>query len=70
MKVGIGLPNQVRGARPAVIPGWAAQAEEAGFSTLATVGRMAYPGVMDTVALAFTSTSGTASRSAAAPAQP
>jgi alkanesulfonate monooxygenase SsuD/methylene tetrahydromethanopterin reductase-like flavin-dependent oxidoreductase (luciferase family) len=52
MKIGIGLPNQVRDVRPAVIPGWAAQAEDAGFSTLGTVGRIAYPGVMDTVTLA------------------
>lgn len=44
MKVGIGLPNQVRGVQPMVIPGWAAQAEEAGFSTLGSVGRVAYPG--------------------------
>jgi alkanesulfonate monooxygenase SsuD/methylene tetrahydromethanopterin reductase-like flavin-dependent oxidoreductase (luciferase family) len=52
MKIGIGLPNQVRDVRPRVIPEWAAAAEEAGFSTLGTVGRVAYPGVMDTVALA------------------
>jgi alkanesulfonate monooxygenase SsuD/methylene tetrahydromethanopterin reductase-like flavin-dependent oxidoreductase (luciferase family) len=52
VKIGIGIPNQVRDVRPAVIPQWAARAEEAGFSTLGTVGRTAYPGVMDTVALA------------------
>lgn len=52
MKIGIGLPNQVRNVRASVIPTWAAQAEQAGFSTLGTVGRVAYPGVMDTVALA------------------
>ncbi|GAA4527332.1 LLM class flavin-dependent oxidoreductase [Amycolatopsis samaneae] len=52
MKIGIGLPNQVRDVRPTVIPEWASRAEEAGFSTLGTVGRIAYPGVMDTVALA------------------
>jgi alkanesulfonate monooxygenase SsuD/methylene tetrahydromethanopterin reductase-like flavin-dependent oxidoreductase (luciferase family) len=52
VKIGIGLPNQVRDVRPRVIPEWAAAAEEAGFSTLGTVGRVAYPGVMDTVALA------------------
>jgi alkanesulfonate monooxygenase SsuD/methylene tetrahydromethanopterin reductase-like flavin-dependent oxidoreductase (luciferase family) len=52
MKIGIGLPNQVRGTRPTVIPDWASRAEQAGFSTLGTVGRIAYPGVMDTVALA------------------
>lgn len=52
MKIGIGLPNQVRDVNPAVIPAWAARAEEAGFSSLGTLGRIAYPGVMDTVALA------------------
>jgi alkanesulfonate monooxygenase SsuD/methylene tetrahydromethanopterin reductase-like flavin-dependent oxidoreductase (luciferase family) len=52
MKIGIGLPNQVRDVRPTIIPEWAALAEEAGFSTLGTVGRVAYPGVMDTVTLA------------------
>ncbi|HEX3590449.1 MAG TPA: LLM class flavin-dependent oxidoreductase [Pseudonocardiaceae bacterium] len=52
MKIGVGLPNQVRNVRASVIPAWAAQAEQAGFSTLGTVGRIAYPGVMDTVALA------------------
>jgi alkanesulfonate monooxygenase SsuD/methylene tetrahydromethanopterin reductase-like flavin-dependent oxidoreductase (luciferase family) len=52
VRIGIGLPNQVRGAEPAIIPSWAAAAERAGFGTLATIGRIAYPGVMDTVALA------------------
>ncbi|WP_436852145.1 LLM class flavin-dependent oxidoreductase [Nocardiopsis dassonvillei] len=35
-----------------MIPAWARRAEEAGFATLGTTGRVAYPGVMDTVALA------------------
>ena len=52
MRIGIGLPNQVRDVRPAVIPEWALLAEQAGFSSLSTVGRIAYPGVADTVALA------------------
>ncbi|WP_405163114.1 LLM class flavin-dependent oxidoreductase [Nocardia sp. NBC_01499] len=52
MQVGIGLPNQVRNLTASIIPRWAARAEEAGFSTLATTGRFAYPGVSDTVALA------------------
>jgi alkanesulfonate monooxygenase SsuD/methylene tetrahydromethanopterin reductase-like flavin-dependent oxidoreductase (luciferase family) len=52
VKIGIGLPNQVRDVDPSIIPQWAAKAEEAGFSTVGTVGRYAYPGVMDTVALA------------------
>jgi alkanesulfonate monooxygenase SsuD/methylene tetrahydromethanopterin reductase-like flavin-dependent oxidoreductase (luciferase family) len=52
VKIGIGLPNQVRNMNPAIIPAWAKRAEDAGFSTLGTVGRLAYPGVNDTVALA------------------
>ncbi|HEY6493935.1 MAG TPA: LLM class flavin-dependent oxidoreductase [Trebonia sp.] len=74
MKIGIGLPNQVRDVRPTVIPGWAAAAEVAGFSTLGTVGRVAYPGVMDTVALAAaagaTSTIGLLSNILVAPVWP
>lgn len=52
VRIGIGLPNQVREVDPTVIPRWAVVAEEAGFSTLGTVGRQAYPSVADTVALA------------------
>lgn len=52
MRIGIGLPNQVRDVNTSIIPRWAARAEEAGFSTLASTGRYAYPGVSDTVALA------------------
>ncbi|MFD2421753.1 LLM class flavin-dependent oxidoreductase [Amycolatopsis pigmentata] len=52
MKIGIGLPNQVRNVRPSVIPAWAREADDAGFASLGTVGRNAYPGVADTVALA------------------
>ncbi|GAA5168434.1 MULTISPECIES: hypothetical protein [Amycolatopsis] len=50
MKIGITLPNLVGGTRE--IPGWAATAEEAGFASLGTAGRFAYPAVSDTVALA------------------
>jgi alkanesulfonate monooxygenase SsuD/methylene tetrahydromethanopterin reductase-like flavin-dependent oxidoreductase (luciferase family) len=52
MQIGIGLPNQIRDVRGPVIPEWAVQAESAGFSALATIGRLAYPGITDTVALA------------------
>lgn len=52
MKIGTGLPNQVRDMRPSVIPAWAELAEDEGFELLSTVGRHAYPGVSDTVALA------------------
>jgi alkanesulfonate monooxygenase SsuD/methylene tetrahydromethanopterin reductase-like flavin-dependent oxidoreductase (luciferase family) len=74
MKIGIGLPNQVRDVRPTVLPEWAAKAETAGFSTLGTVGRFAYPGVSDTVALAAaagaTSTIGLLSHVLLAPVWP
>jgi len=74
MKIGIGLPNQVRNVNPVVIPEWAAKSERAGFSTLGTVGRIAYPGVMDTVALAAaagaTSTIGLLSNVLLAPVWP
>ncbi|GAA0450504.1 luciferase [Paractinoplanes deccanensis] len=52
MKIGIGLPNHVRDVDASIIPSYAARAERAGFATLGTIGRIAYPGVMDTVALA------------------
>ena len=52
MKIGIGIPNQVRNMRPDVVPAWARLAEESGFASLTTVGRQAYPGMSDTVALA------------------
>jgi alkanesulfonate monooxygenase SsuD/methylene tetrahydromethanopterin reductase-like flavin-dependent oxidoreductase (luciferase family) len=74
VKIGIGLPNQVRNVRGAVIPQWASLAETAGFSTLGTVGRVAYPGVADTVTLAAaagaTSTIGLFSNVLIAPAWP
>jgi alkanesulfonate monooxygenase SsuD/methylene tetrahydromethanopterin reductase-like flavin-dependent oxidoreductase (luciferase family) len=52
MRIGTGLPNQIRDLRPDVLPAWAASAEQEGFELLTTVGRYAYPGVSDTVALA------------------
>lgn len=52
MKFGMGLPNQIRNVDPAIIPDWATRTEKAGFCTLASAGRFAYPGLADTVALA------------------
>jgi hypothetical protein len=52
VKIGIGIPNQIRDVNARVLPDWAVRAEDAGFFTLGTVGRIAFPGVMDTVALA------------------
>ena len=44
MDIGIGLPNTVPGATGSLLLDWARRAEAAGFSTLATIGRIAYPG--------------------------
>ncbi len=41
--IGIGLPNSVRGTEGSVFVDWAKRAEERGFSSLATIGRVAYP---------------------------
>jgi alkanesulfonate monooxygenase SsuD/methylene tetrahydromethanopterin reductase-like flavin-dependent oxidoreductase (luciferase family) len=41
--IGIGLPNAVLGAEGSVFVPWARRAEERGFSSLATIGRVAYP---------------------------
>jgi hypothetical protein len=74
MQIGIGLPNQIREVDAAILPGWAAQAEKADFASLATIGRITYPGVMDTIALAVaaasTTTIGLISAIAVGPAYP
>jgi alkanesulfonate monooxygenase SsuD/methylene tetrahydromethanopterin reductase-like flavin-dependent oxidoreductase (luciferase family) len=43
MKIGIGLPNPVPGVEGKVLVEWARRSEEAGFSSLATIDRVAYP---------------------------
>jgi alkanesulfonate monooxygenase SsuD/methylene tetrahydromethanopterin reductase-like flavin-dependent oxidoreductase (luciferase family) len=43
MRVGIGLPNPVPGCPGDLLPRWAVAAEEHGFSTLATIDRIAFP---------------------------
>jgi alkanesulfonate monooxygenase SsuD/methylene tetrahydromethanopterin reductase-like flavin-dependent oxidoreductase (luciferase family) len=50
--VGIGLPNAVRGVDRAGIVEWAARAERAGFSSLGTIDRLAYPNFEPLTALA------------------
>ena len=52
MKVGIGLPNAVRGVDRAGIVDWAQRAEAAGFSSLGTIDRIAYPNYESLIALA------------------
>ncbi len=44
MEIGIGIPNTVAGATGAQLLEWARRADAAGFSTLATIGAVSYPG--------------------------
>src|SRR4051812_44157410 len=52
MDVGIGLPNAVRGVDRSGIVDWARRAEEAGFSSLGTIDRIAYPNFESLISLA------------------
>ena len=52
MDIGIGLPNAVRGVDARGIVDWARRAEEAGFSSLGTIDRIAYPNYESLIALA------------------
>jgi alkanesulfonate monooxygenase SsuD/methylene tetrahydromethanopterin reductase-like flavin-dependent oxidoreductase (luciferase family) len=52
MDVGIGLPNTVPGTDGKTLVEWAARAEQAGFSTLGTIGRLVYPNYEELIALA------------------
>jgi probable F420-dependent oxidoreductase len=52
MDIGIGLPSAVRGVDAAAIPEWARRAEAAGFSSLSTIGRVAYPNYEELTVLA------------------
>lgn len=51
MDIGIGLPNTVPGTDGGTLIEWARNAEEAGFSTLGTIGRIVYPTYEELVAL-------------------
>ena len=44
MEVGVGLPNAVQGTTGPQLLEWARRAEDAGFSTLASIGAVSYPG--------------------------
>jgi alkanesulfonate monooxygenase SsuD/methylene tetrahydromethanopterin reductase-like flavin-dependent oxidoreductase (luciferase family) len=48
---GIGLPNAVPDTSAPVITEWARQAEQGGFSTLGTIGRLVYPSYDELIAL-------------------
>ena len=52
MKVGIGLPNAVRGVQREGIVDWSHRAEQAGFASLGTIDRIAYPSYEPLVSLA------------------
>lgn len=52
MKIGIGLPNTMPGTPGRLLIEWSGRAEERGFSTLATIDRIAYPSFESLVALA------------------
>lgn len=52
MDVGIGLPSAVPGIEGSVLTAWATRAEQAGFSTLGTIGRLVYDSYEELVALA------------------
>jgi alkanesulfonate monooxygenase SsuD/methylene tetrahydromethanopterin reductase-like flavin-dependent oxidoreductase (luciferase family) len=50
--IGIGIPNSVRDTRGPQLLEWARRAEAAGFSSLATIGRVAYPNYEELTVLA------------------
>jgi alkanesulfonate monooxygenase SsuD/methylene tetrahydromethanopterin reductase-like flavin-dependent oxidoreductase (luciferase family) len=52
VNVGVGLPNPVPGTAGRTLIAWARRAEERGFSTLATIDRIAYPSYESLTALA------------------
>ena len=52
MQIGIGLPNPIPGTPGRVLIEWARRAETRGFSTLATIDRIAFPGYESLVTLA------------------
>ncbi len=43
MEIGIGIPNSVRGTTGAQLLEWSRRAEDAGFSSLASIGAVSYP---------------------------
>lgn len=52
MEIGIGIPNTVPGATGEQLLEWARRADAAGFSTLATLGAVSYPGYEELTVLA------------------
>ena len=52
MDIGIGIPNTVQGATGSDLLEWARRADSAGFSSLATIGAVSYPGYEELTLLA------------------
>ena len=52
MKIAIGLPNPIPGTPGRLLVDWARSAEERGFSSLATIDRIAYPSYESLISLA------------------
>lgn len=52
MDIGIGIPNTIPGVEGAQLLDWARAAEERGFASLATIGRVAFPGYEELITLA------------------
>src|SRR4030088_3366200 len=52
MKIGIGIPNSIPGTEGKLLLDWARRAEALGFSSLSTIGRVAYPSFEELTTLA------------------
>src|SRR5262245_18078149 len=52
MRIGIGIPNTIPGAGGGLLLEWARRADRLGFASLATIGRVAYPGYDELIVLA------------------
>jgi alkanesulfonate monooxygenase SsuD/methylene tetrahydromethanopterin reductase-like flavin-dependent oxidoreductase (luciferase family) len=52
VEVGIGLPNTIPDTEGRTLVEWARRADDAGFSTLGTIGRLVYPNYDELIALA------------------
>jgi alkanesulfonate monooxygenase SsuD/methylene tetrahydromethanopterin reductase-like flavin-dependent oxidoreductase (luciferase family) len=51
MRIGIGIPNSIPGGDGKLLLEWARRADRLGFSTLATIGRVAYPSYDELIVL-------------------
>ena len=51
MRIGVGLPNTVPGASGKLLVEWAQHAEDLGFSSLMTIGRLVFPTHDELIAL-------------------